>query len=965
MRSPAPGAPTMAVELCAARGCSCTLAWRAPPAPRAVRGYVLELDDGLGGPFREVYCGRETICTVDGLHYASLYSARVKAFNGAGSDALGWAMYIDARRSWFVHGGAHAGRAARGAARGAAVGVLLDLTRGTLRFTVDDQPRCTRGARARGARGRRRRAARPHERHAAVHRRRPTPGTYSNIDARGARARGRRAGRRRRAARPHERHAAVHRRRPTPGTYSNIDARGGARRGAAVGVLLDLTRGTLRFTVDDQPRRTRGGARGPPSACCSTSREARCGSPSTTNPGTYSNIDARGRARAGGRRAGRRRRAARPHERHAAVHRRRPTPGTYSNIDARGARRAGRRAGAAVGVLLDLTRGTLRFTVDDQPQTHAGRAARGAAVGVLLDLTRGTLRFTVDDHPRRTRGARRAGGARAAVGVLLDLTRGTLRFTVDDQPQTHAGRARAGRRAGRRRRAARPHERHAAVHRRPTTPGTYSNIDARGRPRGPPSACCSTSREARCGSPSTTNPGTYSNIDARGRAARGAARGPPSACCSTSREARCGSPSTTNPGTYSNIDARRAAARGPPRRAARPREARCGSPSTTNPGTYSNIDARGARGARGGARGAVGVLLDLTRGTLRFTVDDQPQDSCEELERQIDQVCGEVARAVEARRDELVRAARASRAHAAAETRAATSQAAQRLREATALLHFSIEALKESDPAAFLQVGGILSARAQETAAALGARARRPRRPRSRLTQTPCCAPLKLQDCHRSALSFPRVLKLGKKPKLNRTNARRRKARAPGAPTMAVELCAARGCSCTLAWRAPPAPRAVRGYVLELDDGLGDPSGLEVYCGRETICTVDGLHYASLYSARVKAFNGAGSDALGWAMYIDARRSWFVHGGAHAGRAARGRRAGPPSACCSTSREARCGSPSTTNPRRTRAARAARGAAVGVLLDLTRGTLRFTVDDQPQPGLPPPPELLLQQLAID
>lgn len=42
----------MAVEACVARGCSCTLAWRAPPAPSAVRGYVLELDDGLSGPFR-------------------------------------------------------------------------------------------------------------------------------------------------------------------------------------------------------------------------------------------------------------------------------------------------------------------------------------------------------------------------------------------------------------------------------------------------------------------------------------------------------------------------------------------------------------------------------------------------------------------------------------------------------------------------------------------------------------------------------------------------------------------------------------------------------------------------------------------------------------------------------------------------------------------------------------------------
>lgn len=84
----------MAVESCRARGCSATLAWRPPvAAAHSVRGYVLELDDGLAGPFREVYCGRETLCTIDGLHYASLYSARVKAFNGAGdgpySDAIG------------------------------------------------------------------------------------------------------------------------------------------------------------------------------------------------------------------------------------------------------------------------------------------------------------------------------------------------------------------------------------------------------------------------------------------------------------------------------------------------------------------------------------------------------------------------------------------------------------------------------------------------------------------------------------------------------------------------------------------------------------------------------------------------------------------------------------------------------------------------------------------------------------
>ncbi|XP_045768477.1 E3 ubiquitin-protein ligase TRIM9 isoform X2 [Maniola jurtina] len=403
---------------------------------------------------------------------------------------------------------------------------------------------------------------------------------------------------------------------------------------------------------------------------------------------------------------------------------------------------------------------------------------------------------------------------------------------------------------------------------------------------------------------------------------------------------------------------------------------------------------------------------------------DKINESCEELERQIDQACLEITQAIERRRDELIRAARNTRTEAVANMRSFMSQAAQKVHEATALLHFSIEALKESDHAAFLQVGKILTDRAQETASGLRSSLEAP--------PTPPALTLDIEPVLRTVKTINFVECIP-----------------PGAPEMAVEACAARGCSCTLAWRAPPAPHAVRGYVLELDDGLGGPFR-EVYCGRETVCTIDGLHYASLYSARVKAFNGAGegpyseviglqtspvawftwdarcagaegglsvdagglsarasgwqprvaladqplargvhywclrvdhydgnadpafgiaraevardkmlgSDALGWAMYIDGSRSWFVHGGAHGGRAAGG---------------------------------VAAGSTVGVLLDLTRGTLRFTVDDRPQgdiaftglrgafypavslnrgvavtlqPGLPPPPDLDLASLAI-
>lgn len=61
------------------------LSWQMNASKHNVQGYVLELDDGTNeGSFKEVYCGAETICQINGLSSNHIYNARVKAFNQAG-----------------------------------------------------------------------------------------------------------------------------------------------------------------------------------------------------------------------------------------------------------------------------------------------------------------------------------------------------------------------------------------------------------------------------------------------------------------------------------------------------------------------------------------------------------------------------------------------------------------------------------------------------------------------------------------------------------------------------------------------------------------------------------------------------------------------------------------------------------------------------------------------------------------
>ncbi|XP_062974332.1 E3 ubiquitin-protein ligase TRIM9 isoform X12 [Elgaria multicarinata webbii] len=101
MKMPAP--PILQLEECCTHNNSATLSWKQPPLSTVqVEGYILELDDGNGGQFREVYVGKETMCTVDGLHFNSTYSARVKAFNKTGVSLYSKTLVLQTSEvAWF------------------------------------------------------------------------------------------------------------------------------------------------------------------------------------------------------------------------------------------------------------------------------------------------------------------------------------------------------------------------------------------------------------------------------------------------------------------------------------------------------------------------------------------------------------------------------------------------------------------------------------------------------------------------------------------------------------------------------------------------------------------------------------------------------------------------------------------------------------------------------------------------
>ncbi|RWS17548.1 E3 ubiquitin-protein ligase TRIM9-like protein [Dinothrombium tinctorium] len=187
-------------------------------------------------------------------------------------------------------------------------------------------------------------------------------------------------------------------------------------------------------------------------------------------------------------------------------------------------------------------------------------------------------------------------------------------------------------------------------------------------------------------------------------------------------------------------------------------------------------------------------------------MNEKINENCKSLETEISSRCDLLIEAIHNRKQQLLEFIHKEKEYKLRALKEQVSACTNRLQQTTGLLQFCIEALKETEAIAFLQIGTSLINRVNNRELSWT----------KELTATPWISPeLELSLDSRPVLASIEQLTFSQmKP--------------PESPILIVDECVAENNSITIAWK-PQVSNFVEGFILELDDGNDGPFRVS-YC---------------------------------------------------------------------------------------------------------------------------------------